>query len=137
MKFNGKKTSLYQRLIKVALIGLMLSPGIAAAAVTDEDFTVKTTQNLLNLCAVSADDPRAKEAIQMCQGYLVGAYDYYVAENSGKDSMRLVCMPNPAPTRNEAVAMFVEWAKANQQYMNDRPVDTEFRFLSAKWPCKK
>jgi hypothetical protein len=137
MKFHGKKTSLYQRLIKVALIGLMLSPRIASAAVTDEDFTVKTTQNLLNLCAVSADDPRAKEAIQMCQGYLVGAYDYYVAENSGKDSMRLVCMPNPAPTRNEAVAMFVEWAKANQQYMNDRPVDTEFRFLSAKWPCKK
>jgi Rap1a immunity proteins len=137
MKFHGKKTSLYQRLIKVAVIALMLSPGIAAAAVTDEDFEVKTTRNLLNLCTVSADDPRAKEAIQMCQGYLVGAYDYYVAENSGKDSMRLVCMPNPVPTRNEAVAMFVEWAKTNQQYMNERPVDTEFRFLSAKWPCKK
>jgi hypothetical protein len=141
MKFYAslkrRKASLYQRLIKVAVIALMLSPGIAAAAVTDEDFEVKTTRNLLNLCTVSADDPRAKEAIQMCQGYLVGAYDYYVAENSGKDSMRLVCMPNPAPTRNEAVAMFVEWAKANQQYMNDRPVDTEFRFLSAKWPCKK
>ena len=137
MKFHGKKTSLNQTLIKVAVMALMLSPGIASAAVTDEDFTVKTTRNLLNLCTVSADDPRAKEAIQMCQGYLVGAYDYYVAENSGKDSMRLVCMPNPAPTRNEAVAMFVEWAKANQQYMNDRPVDTEFRFLSAKWPCKK
>jgi Rap1a immunity proteins len=141
MKFQvnlrRRKVSMRQKWIKAVLIALMLSPGIVAAAVTDEDFTVKTTQNLLNLCAVSADDPRAKEAIQMCQGYLVGAYDYYVAENSGKDSMRLVCMPNPAPTRNEAVAMFVEWAKANQQYMNDRPVDTEFRFLSAKWPCKK
>jgi hypothetical protein len=46
-------------------------------------------------------------------------------------------MPNPGPSRNEAVAMFVEWAKANPQYMNERPVDTEFRFLSVKWPCKK
>jgi len=133
------KASLYQRLVKVALIALMLSPGIAAAAVTDEDFEVKTTRNLLNLCTVSADDPRAKEAIQMCQGYLVGAYQYYLATESGpaKDSMRLVCITDPAPTRNQAVAMFVEWAKARPQYMNEVPVDTEFRFLSEKWPCKK
>jgi Rap1a immunity proteins len=128
---------MYQRLINALLIAFMLSPGIAMAAVTDEDFEVKTTRNLLNLCAVSADDPRAKEAIQMCQGYLVGAYAYYAAENSGKDSMRLVCMPNPVPSRNEAVAMFVEWAKARPQYLNEVPVDSEFRFLSEKWPCKK
>lgn len=143
MKFypslKKRKASLYQRLVKVAMIALMLSPGIAGAAVTDEDFEVKTTRNLINLCAVSADDPRAKEAIQMCQGYLVGAFQYYLATETGqaKDSMRLVCIPNPAPTRNEAVAMFVEWAKARPQYMNEVPVDTEFRFLSEKWPCKK
>ena len=126
-----------KKLILSLLLFSFLVPGLAGAAVTDEDFKVKTTQNLLNLCTVSADDPRAKEAIEMCHGYLVGAYDYYVAENSGKDSMRLVCMPNPPPSRNEAVAMFVEWAKASPQYMNERPVDTEFRFLSTKWPCKK
>jgi hypothetical protein len=110
---------------------------LAGAAVTDEDFEVRSTRNLLNLCAVSADDPRAKEAIQMCQGYLVGAYHYYLATNSGKDSMRLVCMPNPPPSRNEAVALFVGWAKANPKFMNEAPVDSEFRFLSEKWPCKK
>ena len=51
--------------------------------------------------------------------------------------MRLVCLPNPTPSRNEVAAMFVEWAKANSQYMNEAPVDSEFRFMSAKWPCKK
>lgn len=128
---------MFKKLVLALILFSFLVPELARAAVTDDDFMVKTTQNLVNLCAVSADDPRAKEAIQMCQGYLVGAYDYYVAENSGKDSMRLVCLPNPSPSRNEAVAMFVEWAKANPQYMKERPVDTEFRFLSAKWPCKK
>jgi Rap1a immunity proteins len=49
---------------------------------------------------------------------------------------RLVCFPNPAPSRNEAVAEFVQWAKARPQHMNELPVETEFRFLMEKWPCK-
>ena len=128
-----------KKLILALVLFSFLVPGLAGAAVTDEDFTVKTTQNLLNLCAVSADDPRAKEAIQMCEGYMLGAYQYYLATNSGKGDrgdMRLVCMPNPTPSRNEVAAMFVEWAKANPQYMKEAPVDSEFRFMSARWPCK-
>jgi hypothetical protein len=128
---------MFKKLVRSLVVVSFLVPGLAGAAVTDEDFEVRTTRNLLNLCAVSADDPRAKEAIQMCQGYLVGAYHYYLATNSGKDSMRLVCMPNPPPSRNEAVALFVGWAKANPKLMNEAPVDSEFRFLSEKWPCKK
>jgi hypothetical protein len=128
---------MFKKLIRSLVVVSFLVPGLAGAAVTDEDFEVRTTRNLLNLCAVSADDPRAKEAIQMCQGYLVGAYHYYLATNSGKDSMRLVCMPSPTPSRNEAVALFVAWAKANPKFMNEAPVDSEFRFLSEKWPCKK
>ena len=128
---------MFKKLIRSLVLVSFLVPGLAGAAVTDEDLRLMTTQDLVDLCTVSADDPRAKEAIGMCYGYLVGAYDYYVATNSGKGSMRLVCMPNPPPSRNEAVALFVEWAKANPQYMKEAPVETEFRFLSAKWPCKK
>jgi hypothetical protein len=73
----------------------------------------------------------------MCEGYMLGAYHYYLATNSGKNDMRLVCMPSPTPTRDQAAAMFVEWAKANPQYMKEAPVDSEFRFMSARWPCKK
>jgi Rap1a immunity proteins len=131
-----RRVVMYQRLVKVLLIALMLSPGIAGAA-TDEDFEVKTTRNLINLCTVSASDPRAEQAIHFCHGYLVGAYHYYLAESEDPREPRLVCIPEKAVTRNEAIAMFVEWAKAHPQYMNERPVDTEFRFLNEKWPCKK
>jgi len=33
--------------------------------------------------------------------------------------------------------MFLAWAQAHPQYMNERPVETEFRFLTEKWPCQK
>ena len=126
-----------KKLIRSLVLASFLVPALAGAAVTDEDFVLATTQNLVNLCSVSASDPRAKEAIQMCEGYMLGAYHYYLATNSGKNDMRLVCLPNPTPSRNEVAAMFVEWAKANSQYMNEAPIDSEFRFMSSKWPCKK
>ena len=127
---------MFKNLVRSLLLVSFLVPGLARAAVTDDDFVLSTTQNLLNLCSVSVDDPRAKEAIQMCEGYMLGAYQYYLATNSGKNDMRLVCMPNPTPSRNEVAATFVEWARANSQYMKEAPVDSEFRFMSAKWPCK-
>ena len=120
---------MFKKSIRLLVLASFLVPGLAGAAVTDEDFVLATTQNLVNLCSVSASDPRAKEAIQMCEGYMLGAYD--------RGDMRLVCMSNPTPSRNEVAAMFVEWAKANPQYMKEAPVDSEFRFLGEKWPCKK
>lgn len=126
-----------RKLRRVVFFFTLLYAG-AAAAVTDEDFQVKTTQNLLNLCTVSASDPRAQEAIHFCHGYLVGAYHYHLAESEGPGSSeRLVCFPKSGVTRNEAIAMFVEWAKARPQYLKEVPVETEFRFLTEKWPCKK
>ncbi|MGW8179473.1 MAG: Rap1a/Tai family immunity protein, partial [bacterium] len=67
----------------------------------------------------------------------VGAFDYYKAANEGPEGEKLVCFPNPEPSRNEAVSMFVDWAKAHPQYMSEAPVETEFRFLMDKWPCKE
>jgi len=126
-----------RKLLTGLLFITLLSPGVAAA-VTDEDFQVRTTQDLLDLCTVSASDPRAGEAIHFCHGYLVGAFHFYLAWTEGPGATaRLVCFPASGVTRNEAVAMFVDWAKARPQYMKEAPVETEFRFLTEKWPCKK
>lgn len=126
-----------QKLFMILLFAaVMVRPGLAAA-VTEEDFRARTTEQLMNLCTASADDPHAKEAIQFCRGYLLGAYAYYVAEISGPEGKRLFCFPDPEPTRNEAIAMFLKWAKDHPQYMDQPPVETEFRFLIETWPCKK
>ena len=118
----------------IMMLGIVL-PGLANSAVTEEDFVVKTTQNLINLCTASPQDPRYEEAVNFCQGYMVGAYHYYIAEHSKDPKNVFVCLPDPKPSRNEVVALFVAWAKANPQYMTDMPVESQLRFMSEKWPC--
>lgn len=125
-----------QTLARLLLLAAILVPA-HAAAVTEEDFKARTTRSLLNLCTASADDPQYREAIHFCHGYLVGAYHYHVAERAGEGAKPLVCPPDPQPTRNAAIAMFIDWARARPQYMDERPVETEFRFLTEKWPCKR
>jgi Rap1a immunity proteins len=124
-----------RKLLRLLCLATLLMP-VLAGAVTEEDFEAETTQSLLNLCTVSADDPRHKEAIHFCHGYLVGAYDYHIAERSGAGLQPMVCLPTPHPSRNEAISLFVAWAKAHPQYMGERPVEAEFRFLIETWPCK-
>jgi hypothetical protein len=127
-------TMISKMLILVAAV-LMLQPAWAGA-VSEKDFEAQTTEQLLNLCTVSPGDPLYPQAINFCQGYLVGAYKYYEAAHSGPNAPKFVCLPNPQPERINAIAMFIEWARAHPQYMKERPVDTEFRFLMEKWPCR-
>ena len=114
---------------------LLVLPGWAGA-VSEKDFEVQTTQQLLNLCTASPGDPLYQQAVNFCHGYLVGAYKYYEAAHSGPNAPKLVCLPDPPPSRSNSIAMFIEWANARPQYWNEAPVETEFRFLTEKWPCK-
>ena len=65
------------------------------------------------------DDPLYHQAVNFCHGYLVGAYHYYEAAGSGPAGLKLVCLPDPQPSRNDSFAMFVEWTKAHPQYLKE------------------
>jgi hypothetical protein len=128
-------TMVKKLLILLALI-VWATPALAGG-VTPEDFKAKTTQNLVNLCAASPDDPLYNQAANFCHGYLIGGFHYYHASVLGDKGEKVVCIPkNSSITRNQAVKMFVDWAQAHPQYMQELPVETEFRFLIDKWPCK-
>ena len=124
-----------QRTMILLLIIVLLVPGLAGA-VSEKDFEVQTTENIINLCTAAPEDPLYHQAVNFCHGFLVGAYRYYEAAGSGPAGLKLVCLPDPPPSRNDSVAMFVEWVKAHPQYLKENPVETEFRFLMEKWPCK-
>jgi hypothetical protein len=113
----------------------LLLPGLAGA-VSEKDFEAQSTENLINLCTAAPGDPLYQQAVNFCHGYLVGAYKYYEAAHSGPNAAKAICIPDPPPSRSAAVAMFIEWAKARPQYWRESPVETEFRFLAEKWPCK-
>lgn len=122
--------------ICLALVVFMAIP-FTTLAVETVDFEVQTTKNLLNLCTASPEDNLYAEAINFCHGYLIGAYHYHAASKKGPNALSLVCVPEPEPSRNETIDMFVKWAKANPQHHNELPVETEFRFLMETWPCPK
>ncbi|MGR8940347.1 MAG: Rap1a/Tai family immunity protein [Gammaproteobacteria bacterium] len=118
------------------LLGLaLLTPGLTQAVVSKDDFLARTTQNLINLCTASPDDPNYREAIHFCHGYLIGALHFHLAETENKPNQRLVCFPEPKPSRNQGIEMFVQWTKQHPEYMKEPPVETEFRFLNHQWPC--
>lgn len=114
---------------------VLLLPGLAGA-VTETDFEVHTTKQFISLCTASPDDPLYHQAINFCHGYFEGAYQYYEAMTSGPQGIKFVCVPDPLPSRNDAIGWFIEWTKSNPQHIEERPVEAQFRFLMETWPCK-
>lgn len=121
--------------VSIGLLSLAILTPVLAGAVEERHFEAKTTRDIINLCTVSTDDPLVGEAINFCHGYLLGAYEYYKAASAGPAGMKLVCMDEPRPSRDETIAMFVDWAKNHPQYWDEPAVETEFRFLMETWPC--
>ncbi|MGE5301500.1 MAG: Rap1a/Tai family immunity protein [Acidobacteriota bacterium] len=120
----------------VFFLWMLLILPTMAGAVSEKDFQARSTQDLINLCTAVPDDPLYSQAVNFCQGYLLGAFHYYMASVSGPKAVKLVCLPDPSPARNDAIKMFIEWAKAHPEYGKESAVETEFRFLMEKWPCK-
>jgi hypothetical protein len=121
----------------VIMLAVALWP-LCSAALTREDFLVRTTQDLVKLCTASETDPMYQGAIGFCHGFAVGAYQYYQsATEAGPTKSGFVCFPEPPPTRAEAIQMFLAWTKENPQYMNERAVDSIFRFLALRFPCRR
>lgn len=125
-----------RRMISLLFVTVLLLPAVASA-VSEKDFEAKTTQDIIDLCMASPDDPLYHQAINFCHGYLVGAYHYYEASTSGKEGLKLFCVSEPKPSRNESIDMFIDWALKHPQYRGEPAVETEFRFLMDKWPCNR
>jgi Ssp1 endopeptidase immunity protein Rap1a len=122
----------------LSIAALSLWPTLAQA--TDAaNFALKTTEDLYRVCSAPADDPLHREAINFCEGFLLGVVLYHDAVTERHDLKRLVCYPQ-AVTRDQGVQAFLEWATRHQEdhkFMNDPPVVGAVRGLAAKWPCKQ
>ncbi len=123
-------------MITVTMLLLLMPAVTVADAVTEKDFEVETTRDLIALCAASPDDPHYNHAVNFCHGYLIGAYHYYQAMTAGPKGIKFICMPDPEPSRNEEIGRFIEWAQSHPEYFDESPVETEFRYLMQRFPCK-
>ena len=101
-----------------------------------EDYRVRNAGDLVSLCG---RDPSAVDyvaALNFCHGYAVGAFAYYHSVALADPDSKIVCVKQPYPERKKVIADFVAWSKTHASFMNDRAVDTFFRFLVETFPCK-
>jgi hypothetical protein len=125
------------RSLPIWVLVAALAPALASAAVTKDDFYIKNAQDLVDLCKTPEEDPLNDAAVHFCHGFVAGAWQYHQAQADGPDGIRLVCLPDPPPTRDQAVAAFIAWSAANTQYMGEPAVEALFRYLIGKYPCKE
>ncbi|MFC1773622.1 Rap1a/Tai family immunity protein [Pseudomonadota bacterium] len=106
-----------------------------ALAAVPPDQKVITTEDLIELCSVSADDPAYPAAMGFCLGYIDAAMDYHAALTAGPKYDPIAC-PETAVTREEVVVVLMDWSKRNTQHLkSEAPVVGVMRASAEKWPC--
>lgn len=120
-----------------ALLPMTLLAFVAAsidtthASINQDHFLVRNTADLVELCsAINSDSARG-----FCYGFAVAEFRMLWAEDMARKSHHLLCVPSPQPTRDEVLAGFVDWAKANPA-QSLRPATEGFRaFIKDKYGC--
>jgi hypothetical protein len=123
-----------RRLACVAAV-LAFLPALAQAAVTEKNFTLDTMGDLTALCGVDADDPNAVAAIHMCHGYLTGLVHFHIVMGRALEGYIYCMKDSERPTRDQAVAMLVEWSRAHPEYDSLEAVDGVLQWAAETYPC--
>ena len=117
--------------------GAAVCAGSARAAVTEDDFLMRDTNALVDVCSATQADPMYTAAVNFCHGFAVGVFRVLQEQDMAERSRHMFCLPTPAPTRNEGIAMFVQWAKADVSRMTQTPADGIAAFLADRYKCPK
>lgn len=109
----------------------------ARADVVEDNFNLRTTGDLVALCSAEPSDRMMTAAANFCHGFAVGAYRVMAELDAARRGPKLACLPAPTPTRNDAIAQFVTWARASPERMSLPPVDGIIGFARAQYPCPR
>jgi hypothetical protein len=119
----------------IAVTMASLLPCVSAGAVTEANFALGSTGDLVALCSAAPDNGIGTAALNFCEGYLQGAVTVEMLNMSTFRGPKLFCLPNPPPARSEAMSGFVSWAQAAPDRMSQSPTDGVFGFLRERYPC--
>jgi len=120
------------RLAALLLLTAAIAP--AQAAVTEDNFSAKSTGDLVALCGATKDDPAFTQAANFCHGYAV-AIAQAAGAHSGRAKHGMFCVPSPGPTLNDAIAAFVAWGAADPTRAALPAPTGVTRFLVSTYPC--
>ena len=118
------------------ILGLLLFTFAGtASAVETENFIVDTAGDLAVLCSAPSGDPLQPQALHFCHGFVVGAYHYHLKSTGGPEGSGFVCMPDPAPSREQAIGEFVAWLDSHPVQKSEDAVDALFKWAAERFPC--
>jgi hypothetical protein len=117
-------------------MALALAAATPAAAVEEQVFLIDTTADLARLCSAQPGQANYAQAVQMCQGYLMGVHHFHqaLAAELAED---VYCAPtaNP-PTRNEIMAAFSGWVAETPGIGETEAVEGLLRWAAQAFPCQ-
>jgi hypothetical protein len=125
-------------IVRAAILALVLSGSSPAfaALVSRDDFLVATAGNLVALCTAAPTDPLYTPARNFCHGFVVGTYRLFAIEEAAtKRKAKLFCMPSKAPSRDQTIDAFTQWAASRPNALADTPTDAFVAYLTAQYPC--
>jgi len=115
--------------------GLVLLAPCPPHAATEANFGARTTGDLVELCTAIPDNAMGTAAVNFCEGFAQGAVLVEMETLGAFPGPKLFCLPNPPPSRNEAMSEFVNWARASPDRLAQSSTDGLFRYLSERYSC--
>jgi hypothetical protein len=109
----------------------------ARAAVSEDNFLVRSAGDLAALCTATQADPLYTAAVNFCQGFTVGAFRVLQEEEAAERPPHMFCLPNTLPTRSEAIASIVQWVNADPSRSALGTTDSIAAFLAQRYPCPR
>jgi hypothetical protein len=122
--------------VAAAAMLMALPPGGGYAA-TEANFVAKTTGDVAALCDPKADSPLDNAGINFCEGFTQGVVLTQQEHQAAPNAKKFFCLPDPVPSRNEAMAGFVTWANASPDRLAMPAVDGLISYLGERYPCPK
>ena len=115
--------------------GLVLFAPCAPHAATEGHFGARTTSDLVELCTARPDGSIGTAAVNFCEGFALGAVLVEMQNQAAFRGPKLFCLPNPPPSRDQALSEFVDWARASPDRLALSSTDGLFQFLGERYPC--
>lgn len=103
----------------------------------EQTFLIDTTADLARLCGAQPAEPYYAQAVQMCQGYIMGVHHFHEAL-AGELDNDIYCdeRAETTPTRNEIMASFTAWVAATPGAGETEALDGLLQWAAQAFPCE-
>jgi hypothetical protein len=125
-------------LLLAAAASTAIAAAPARAALTEDNFLLRNAGDLVALCSAAQSDPLYTAAINFCHGFGLGTFRVLRDEEVARQRPpHMFCLPEQLPTRNEAIAEFVQWVNADPVRPATGAEDSIAAYLAQKYPCPR